>query len=192
MANEQAMGYASIRDALLPFVPPVLRVNAATLEALQPSTDQLRSVLTAANAKRLGLLLVWAVGLYSAEQIDAAPIFVMGSILYAVLSNLGDKATDSVSVDEDGNEIQLPSAYSVFNRNKQRLPGQLTTEDFESQLRHRLPQDHHDSNDDDDDIAGAHAENEDDDSDAEMREAIRRSLEDAQNARKKHRRKPRC
>ncbi|OQS01423.1 hypothetical protein ACHHYP_01051 [Achlya hypogyna] len=183
------MGYQGVVDALLPFVPPVLRVNAKTLEELKslcPSTDQLRGVATAANAWRLGVFALWGVGLYIAEQIGIASIFVMASILYGVLTNLGDKATDSVSVDEDGNEIELPSAYSVFNRNKQRLPGQLTTEDFESQLRHRLPREENDAVADE-----AFVPHNDDDSDAELREAIRRSLDDAAK-KKKHKRKPRC
>jgi hypothetical protein len=171
------MGYQGVLDALMPFVPPFLRVNAQTVEEIKvlcPSYEYLRAFLSMTTLRRLTHLSVWGGGLYVSEKLEMAPLFVMATILYAIVTNLGDKDKDSVTVDENGDVMELPSAYSIFNANRQRLTGQLTAEHFEQEIRHCGPHDIHveEKNGMDDDGENDH--------DADLREAIRRSLDDVQ------------
>ncbi|CAK4620378.1 hypothetical protein LEN26_000439 [Aphanomyces euteiches] len=173
------MGFDGLVAALTPFVPPFLRVNAQTLEeikALVPTKDQVLSLLTWKTLRNTIYFGLWTVGLVYSGELESVTLYVIVSLFVVILANLGDKEKGSVAVDENGNPVNLPSAYSVFNSRNQRLAGQLTTEHFEQQIRNQ-PAQHDVEEDDEEDNARAQFQ-EDDEDDEDLREAIRRSILD--------------
>lgn len=54
---------------------------------------------------------------------DLGPVYLVGTIFLLIAMNLGTKAEGELS------------AYSIFNPGLQRLPGQITAEDLDGQLR---------------------------------------------------------
>lgn len=67
-------------------------------------------------------LLAWVAGAKLSARWDLGPVFVVTSIFALILLNLGKRREGEAS------------AYSVFNQGR-RLPGQLTAEDLDAQLR---------------------------------------------------------
>ncbi|RHY24010.1 hypothetical protein DYB32_009003 [Aphanomyces invadans] len=144
-----------------------MRVNAQTVEeikAMCPSLAQLKSVMTWQTLKYTLIVAVWTAGLVYSGKHDMVTLYIIASLFYLIMANLGDKEKDSVTVDENGHAVRIPSAYSVFNNRAQRLAGQLTTEHFEQQIRNRGPM-----HDEDDEGSG-------DEDDPDLREALRQSL----------------
>ncbi|KAF0691843.1 Aste57867_16997 [Aphanomyces stellatus] len=180
------MGYDGFVEAVTPFIPPFMRVNAQTLEEIKtmcPSKRQLQGLLTWTTLRYTIYFAIWVYGLVLSGEGEMVTLYVIATLFVGIIVNLGDKDKDSVGVDEDGNAVPIPSAYSVFNARNQRLAGQLTTEHFEQQIRNRGPL--HDDDDEEDALMPAGvprndtvADVDDDDDDADLREAIRRSLQD--------------
>eukprot|EP00736_Rhodelphis_marinus_P014390 Rmarinus@m.14868 len=61
---------------------------------------------------------------FCARHFGVLKLYWIFLISFIILTNLGSRRAGE------------KSAYSVFNRNQERLPGQLTAEDFERQIRH--------------------------------------------------------
>ena len=70
------------------------------------------------------LLWIGILSLLGKISVVFAFIFIVVSIIYGILSNLDDGKSEGLS------------AYSVFNKNMERLPGTLTTDNF--MLPHHL------------------------------------------------------
>lgn len=68
-------------------------------------------------------LVLWCIGARLTARADLGPIYILGTIITLIAINLGRRTAGQ------------PSAYSIFN-NFQRMPGQLTAEDLDQQLRH--------------------------------------------------------
>jgi len=66
--------------------------------------------------------IVWVALSRLAATYEIGPLFIVGTLFAVIYLNLGTRG--------DG-----LSAYSVFNPNVQRLPGQITAEDLDGQLR---------------------------------------------------------
>ena len=65
----------------------------------------------------------WCVGAHASARAELGPLYILGTIFILIAINLGQRAAGQAS------------AYSIFN-NFRRLPGQLTAEDLDHQLRH--------------------------------------------------------
>ncbi|KAK2080712.1 hypothetical protein QBZ16_000566 [Prototheca wickerhamii] len=65
----------------------------------------------------------WCVGAHLSARAELGPLYILGTIFILIAINLGQRAAGQAS------------AYSIFN-NFRRLPGQLTAEDLDHQLRH--------------------------------------------------------
>ncbi|KAL4144194.1 hypothetical protein PRNP1_013333 [Phytophthora ramorum] len=131
-------------DWLVPFIPPVLRVNRETRAEIRRKLEQLLSKETlqhVALALRPHwrslvfyslLTTIWIGGLVYIHHNEAE-----FAVAYVILSGFGvlgyhllvggDIRSDSIS------------AYSVFNRGAQRMLGSLSAEQFENEIRHRQP-----------------------------------------------------
>lgn len=71
-----------------------------------------------------GGLVAWMALSRVAALHDLGPPFIIATVFVLVLTNLGTRSEGSLS------------AYSIFNANARRLPGQLTAETLDGQLRH--------------------------------------------------------
>ena len=67
----------------------------------------------------------WTSLMLVARHYRAGLPFVIATLIWLMLTNLGERKTGDVS------------AYTVFNRDYQTLPGQLRAEDIERELRHQ-------------------------------------------------------
>lgn len=124
-------------DWLVPFIPPFLRVNRDTRDALEAFVRSLSIVSIAtqiaewlrvngASTARLVLLAaLWVAGLVWTER-NAREF----SGAYVTLSGLGALAIHVMSGDRTAPTDGL-SAYSVFNRGGARMLGSLSAEQFE-------------------------------------------------------------
>lgn len=124
-------------DWLIPFIPPVLRVNRETRDALQTRLQEIsvRDVLLqlAAGLKQHWPLLLrfslaagaWIAGLLwvdrHAHEFSNAYVILSGFALLGVHLLSGDKARSETGL----------SAYSIFNPGAQRMLGSLSVEQFE-------------------------------------------------------------
>ena len=70
-----------------------------------------------------GGLLAWMAGARLAAAYGLGPVYVIGTIFAGMLLNLGTR--------QEGQW----SAYSLFNPGMRRLPGQMTAEDLDAQIR---------------------------------------------------------
>lgn len=68
-------------------------------------------------------LVAWILGAHVAAALDLGPIYILATLFALMGLNMGRRAAGA------------PSAYSIFN-GLRRLPGQLTAEDLDHQLRH--------------------------------------------------------
>ena len=68
-------------------------------------------------------VVAWCVGAHLSARAELGPLYILGTIFILIAINLGQRA------------VGQASAYSIFN-NFRRLPGQLTAEDLDHQLRH--------------------------------------------------------
>mmetsp|Transcript_1665 Transcript_1665/g.5013 ORF Transcript_1665/g.5013 Transcript_1665/m.5013 type:complete len:129 (+) Transcript_1665:74-460(+) len=75
------------------------------------------------------LLSLWCFGLVRVYRWSetAIPLYLTGTILIGLLT---------VGLGRRGNRSEK-SAYSVFNQECERLPGQLTAEQFEAEIQHK-------------------------------------------------------
>lgn len=124
-------------DWLIPFIPPVLRVNRETRDALQARLQELsvRGILLqlAAGIKqhwplllRVGLpAVLWIAGLLwvdrRAHEFSNAYVIISGFALLGVHLLSGDATKSETGL----------SAYSIFNPGAQRMLGSLSAEQFE-------------------------------------------------------------
>lgn len=83
----------------------------------------------------LGYLLLWTIGWMIAIHFQHGLLYFIISLLTFMMTNLGERKEGELS------------AYSVFNRNFERLPGTLDAEQFDAELRHNLPMNNHDMDD---------------------------------------------
>jgi len=74
-------------------------------------------------------LAIWAVLQALFAYVEFGTVFFIVSLMYFIYANLGDHG----NVDAQGQKQK--SAYSVFNKNQERLPGTLTAEEIDKQLR---------------------------------------------------------
>lgn len=79
--------------------------------------------LAAVGFRFWALLALWAAGAKLASFYDLGPPFIITSLFAVMLLNLGRRRAGQAS------------AYSVFNDGFRRLPGQLTAEEFDRQIR---------------------------------------------------------
>ena len=68
-------------------------------------------------------LVAWVAGARLAAAYEVGPVYVVTTIFLAIFLNLGQR--------QEGEW----SAYSIFNAGTRRLPGQMTAEDLDGQLR---------------------------------------------------------
>ncbi|OWY94950.1 hypothetical protein PHMEG_00035183 [Phytophthora megakarya] len=131
-------------DWLVPFIPPVLRVNRETRAEIRRKVAQLLSTEAleqAAQALRPHwqslvfyslVASVWIGGLVYIHHNEAE-----FAVAYVILSGFA-VLLYHVLVGSDGRAGGM-SAYSVFNRGAQRMLGSLSAEQFENEIRHRQP-----------------------------------------------------
>ncbi|GAB9465063.1 hypothetical protein Gpo141_00002483 [Globisporangium polare] len=173
-------------DWLVPFVPPFLRVNRETRTALFSSLQALS--LAALSAQVVAFLkehgtqlakyaLVVGVWLYGLAWTDrSAPEFTTA---YVILTGLGALVAHLYAGDYGNTSKDGISAYSVFNKGGARMLGSLSAEQFENEIRHRLPD--HGANDGDNANGAFHGSDEEQDeheNDPEMLLAIQLSLQE--------------
>ena len=68
-------------------------------------------------------LLAWMAGARLASAYELGPVYVVSTIFLAIFFNLGQRREGEWS------------AYSIFNAGTRRLPGQMTAEDLDGQVR---------------------------------------------------------
>ncbi|GLE01249.1 hypothetical protein PINS_up010079 [Pythium insidiosum] len=158
-------------DWLIPFIPPFLRVNRETKEALQSwlaniaRPETLRSVREAlvTGIQRHGVWIVlygtlaalWVAGLYRVHR--EAHEFAGSYVILSGFAALGFHLIRGGDGTRDG-----MSAYSVFNKGGQRMMGSLSAEQFENEIRHRGGATH-DAGSDNAEGNGLHQHEDDDD-----------------------------
>ncbi|TDH67124.1 hypothetical protein CCR75_005339 [Bremia lactucae] len=156
-------------DWLVPFIPPVLRVNCETRAKIKCKVAHLVSKETVRSigfeilacwrylAVFSVIFSVWMAGLFyiydNEREFAMAYIITSGFALIGCHLLIGDEGRSSGI-----------SAYSVFNRGTLRMMGSLSAEQFENEIRHRNPensnphliaevtQEHHDELNDEGDI----------------------------------------
>ncbi|CAH0490035.1 unnamed protein product [Peronospora farinosa] len=129
-------------DWLVPFIPPVLRVNRETRAEICRkvanllSKETMESIVLALRPhwRSLAVFLlgtaIWMKGLvyihYNETEFAVAYVILSGFVVlgYHLLVG-GEGYTGDMS------------AYSVFNRGAQRMLGSLSAEQFENEIRHR-------------------------------------------------------
>ncbi|ETP37776.1 hypothetical protein F442_14374 [Phytophthora nicotianae P10297] len=131
-------------DWLVPFIPPVLRVNRDTRAKIRRKVEQLLSKETLESvalalrphwrslASYSLVTSVWIGGLMYIH--DNEPEFAAA---YVILSGFAVLCYHLLVGGESRAEGM--SAYSVFNRGAQRMLGSLSAEQFENEIRHRQP-----------------------------------------------------
>ncbi|KAL3661319.1 hypothetical protein V7S43_013524 [Phytophthora oleae] len=131
-------------DWLVPFIPPVLRVNRETRAEIRRkvaqllSKETLESVALALRPHWRSLTFyafataIWLGGLSYIHSNE--PEF---AVAYVILSGFAALGYHLLA----GGERRAGgiSAYSVFNRGAQRMLGSLSAEQFENEIRHRQP-----------------------------------------------------
>ena len=118
--------------ALIPFIPPMFRITLDTWSHLPSLTFIQTSFLLFLSWWTMTRVMISFIFVFGFIYIDPAVHGMLYLIVWgfiAILMNLRDR---------QGHEEW--SAYSVFNRGGQRLMGQLTSEQFENEIRHRRPQ----------------------------------------------------
>ncbi|KAG6970965.1 hypothetical protein JG687_00002304 [Phytophthora cactorum] len=131
-------------DWLVPFVPPVLRVNRDTRAKVRRkvaqllSKETLESVALALRPHWRSLAFyslatsIWIGGLVYIH--DNEPEFAVAYVILSGFAVLGYHLLLGGERRADG-----MSAYSVFNRGARRMLGSLSAEQFENEIRHRQP-----------------------------------------------------
>ncbi|KAG7391562.1 hypothetical protein PHYPSEUDO_004632 [Phytophthora pseudosyringae] len=131
-------------DWLVPFIPPVLRVNRETRAEIRRKMAQLlaketlESVAVALRPHWSSLAFyslvtaVWIGGLVYIHNNE--PEFAVAYVILSGFAVLGYH----VLVGGEGRADGM-SAYSIFNRGAQRMLGSLSAEQFENEIRHRQP-----------------------------------------------------
>ncbi|KAG6611223.1 uncharacterized protein IUM83_12595 [Phytophthora cinnamomi] len=188
-------------DWLVPFIPPVLRVNRETRAQIRRKLEQLLSKEALQDVVRalrphwrsLALyLLAIAVWIRVLAYIHHnEPEFAVAYVILSGFAALGFHLL--VGGEERAGGM---SAYSVFNRGAQRMLGTLSAEQFENEIRHRQPG-HEDAPSPQRAARAPHAfdgrDDEDDEDNPELLEALKRSLQEkkreARRARRTSRRK---
>ncbi|KAE9010189.1 hypothetical protein PF005_g11430 [Phytophthora fragariae] len=182
-------------DWIVPFIPPVLRVNRETRaqirrkleellskEALQKAVLALRPHWRSLVFYSLGIA-IWVRFLVYIHHNE--PEFAVAYVVLSGFAALGCHLLIGGEERADG-----ISAYSVFNRGAQRMLGSLSAEQFENEIRHRQPGHEDAPSPRRDDRAHDDVYDEDD---AELMEAMRLSLQEkkreARRARRTGRRK---
>lgn len=76
---------------------------------------------------RIAFFTAWVFGAYLALRFDpsALQLYVILTVFYLIFTNLGERRSGL-------------SAYSVFNRNCERIMGQPTAEQFDNEVRRRV------------------------------------------------------
>lgn len=85
----------------------------------------LKHVVRSISYRWIIIMVCWVLGLLLSIKIGFAAVFCMLSGMGLIFANLGTRAPGELS------------AYSVFNKNFQRLLGTLTAEQFDQEIRHR-------------------------------------------------------
>ncbi|KAG1699439.1 hypothetical protein DVH05_012854 [Phytophthora capsici] len=131
-------------DWLVPFIPPVLRVNRETRAEIRRkvaqimSKETLESVVVALRPHWRSLTFyafataIWLGGLSYIHNNE--PEFAVAYVILPGFAALGFHLLAGGERRKDG-----ISAYSVFNRGAQRMLGSLSAEQFENEIRHRQP-----------------------------------------------------
>ncbi|KAG3115552.1 hypothetical protein PI124_g1999 [Phytophthora idaei] len=131
-------------DWLVPFVPPVLRVNRDTRAKVRRkvaqllSKETLESIALALRPHWRSLAFyslatsIWIGGLVYIH--DNEPEFAVAYVILSGFAVLGYHLLLGGERRADG-----MSAYSVFNRGARRMLGSLSAEQFENEIRHRQP-----------------------------------------------------
>ncbi|EEY65125.1 uncharacterized protein PITG_16319 [Phytophthora infestans T30-4] len=131
-------------DWLVPFIPPVLRVNRDTRAKIRRKVEQLLSKETLESmaltlrphwrsiAFYSFVVSVWIGGLVFINHNE--PEFAVAYVILSGFAVLGYHLLFGGERRADG-----ISAYSVFNRGAQRMLGSLSAEQFENEIRHRQP-----------------------------------------------------
>nr|CCA16065.1 conserved hypothetical protein [Albugo laibachii Nc14] len=172
-------------DWIVPFIPPVLRVNRDTrvtaysyiknnfhLDALRKMTCFLWSYkLCCVKILTSSFLWLRLLSWIHANAAEFANAFVIFSGLALIVYNC-NSAIDSA---ESGNKPL--SAYSIFNPNVERVLGSLTAEQVENEIRHRSPELEHENLNEKDLMAAGDYE------DPELMRAIEMSLREAERQR---------
>lgn len=87
-----------------------------------PPSFKLRDWKT--TAKYASLLALWVTGYFYTSRAGWAPLYILGTIVLGIFTNLGKRREGEVS------------AWSVFNEDFRELPGTLNAEAFDQQIRH--------------------------------------------------------
>jgi hypothetical protein len=120
-------------DWIIPFIPPVLRINRQTQQAFIAYCKSLKSQdlliflqkylkILVFYWKAIGIFCIWTIGLVLVHK--NTPEF---ALFYVICSGF---ITVGLNLRSDGSDTEL-SAYSVFNRGTQRMLGSLSAEQFE-------------------------------------------------------------
>ncbi|KAF1774104.1 putative domain SAYSvFN [Phytophthora cactorum] len=119
-------------DWLVPFVPPVLRVNRDT----RAKVRRKRRACPPPHWRSLAFYSlatsIWIGGLVYIH--DNEPEFAVAYVILSGFAVLGYHLLLGGERRADG-----MSAYSVFNRGARRMLGSLSAEQFENEIRHRQP-----------------------------------------------------
>ena len=101
-----------------PWVPPACKAFCARFKI----PEWVVAPLTRVKRKHWVLLTLWLITSHMLSRYDLGPVFILGTLFFLMFSNLGTRTGEY-------------SAYSIFNRGVRRLPGQLTAEDLNRQMR---------------------------------------------------------
>lgn len=73
--------------------------------------------------KRAATLIIFLAGCFASSKLGLGPVFILGAMIWFIFTNLGKRKEGDVS------------AYSIFNADVQRLPGQLDADQIDQQIR---------------------------------------------------------
>ncbi|KAG2438778.1 hypothetical protein HXX76_005320 [Chlamydomonas incerta] len=106
-----------------------LPANAARWEAVvvewlrSRCPDWVLEWVVLVRPRRFAILLAFLAGCVAASRVGLGPVFLLVGLIASIFLNLGQRRAGEVS------------AYSIFNRGVQRLPGQLDADEIDRQMR---------------------------------------------------------
>ncbi|GFR43021.1 hypothetical protein Agub_g4022 [Astrephomene gubernaculifera] len=111
------------RIALPPGTPAWEVAVVELLRTRARCPDWLLEWVVLLRPRRFALLAAFLVGCRLAWALGLGPVFVIACLIASIFGNLGRRRAGEVS------------AYSIFNRGVQRLPGQLDADEIDRQMR---------------------------------------------------------
>ncbi|KAL0592449.1 hypothetical protein ABG067_000013 [Albugo candida] len=176
---------SSYYDWIVPFIPPVFRVNRDTRAKAYSnmrnnfSVDALRNMIHLLWSCKLSCLKILTSGFLWVRLLswihENATEFANAYVIFSGLALIVYNCNSAIVETENG---QKPlSAYSIFNPNVERVLGSLTADQFENEIRHRLPELENDGVDENDLVLSEEHK------DPELMLAIKMSLRDAERQR---------